>query len=225
MSEAPFILIAAGPTHEPIDPVRYLANRSSGRLGLALSAASAAAGCRTRLLLGPAPAAPAKGVAVDRFESTADLQRLLAEWFPRADILIMAAAVADFRPVAVAAEKLRRAAEGHALRLEPTPDLVAACARSSRPDQRVIGFALGDGSEPVQAARRKLAAKGLDAVVANPLATMGSEDIEATICTAGGGCWSPGHMSKANFATWLIDQLISGQLWDVAAAAAPSPAP
>ena len=200
----PRLLITAGPTHEPIDAVRYLANRSSGKLGVALAAAGRAAGWDVTLLLGPSCVPPPADAHVERFESTADLAGLLDEHFGGCDVLVMAAAVADYRPVRSTAGKLPRTAEKRTIELEPTPDLVAACAERKRPDQHVIGFALETPERLNARAAEKLSRKRLDAIVANPLATMGGGEIEATIMTASGETHSPGSMTKQEFARWLI---------------------
>lgn len=212
MYQRPSILITAGPTHEPIDAVRYIANRSSGRMGLALAHAAVDAGYEVTLLLGPIAGDReiSSGIAVHRYESTADLAALLNTHFDDCDTLIMAAAVADYRPTAGsrADEKLERG-EKFALELEPTPDLVADCARRARDDQRVIGFALESADELSERAPRKLARKGLFAIVANPLETIDADTIDATVTTAAGESHQPGAMSKSEFARWLIDWVAS----------------
>ncbi len=175
------LLITAGPTHEPIDQVRYIANRSSGRMGIALAGAAHDAGWEVTLLLGPVALDPPPGVQTHRFESTADLADLLDQHFSTCDVLIMAAAVADYRPRRSDQAKLPRKAESLVLELEPTPDLVAACAARRRDDQYIIGFALEDEVGLEARALDKLCRKGLDAIVANPLATMGATEVSATI--------------------------------------------
>jgi phosphopantothenoylcysteine decarboxylase/phosphopantothenate--cysteine ligase len=206
------MLITAGPTHEPIDPVRYIANRSSGRLGCALAAAARDAGWEVTLLLGPAEEPPPDGVCVRRFESTADLAASLDEHFPSCDVLVMAAAVADYRPRQVSSEKLPRGNGPLKLELEPTPDLVSACMGRKQSAQRVIGFALEDPESLAKRAQEKLRKKGLDAIVANPLRTMGADRIEAVLYTAEGEQFSPpGHdptgLDKVKFARWLVERI------------------
>jgi phosphopantothenoylcysteine decarboxylase/phosphopantothenate--cysteine ligase len=206
------ILITAGPTHEPIDAVRYLANRSSGRMGLALAEAARDGGCSVTLLLGPTALEPPAGVQTIRFESAADLARLLDQHFETCDVLIMAAAVADYRPGRLDEGKLPRGGESLVLTLEPTPDLVAGCAARKRPDQLIIGFALEEPTALAERARAKLQQKGVDAIVANPLSTMGAPDVSATIFTAAGETILPPSSQsgaktkpKSDFARWLID--------------------
>lgn len=213
------VLITAGPTHEPIDAVRYLANRSSGRMGIAIAEAAARAGLPTTLLLGPTHLQPAprdlpnsSQTTLIRFQTTADLQRLLAEHWPRHEVLIMAAAVADYRPVVSQADltqtKLRRVQREMALSLEPTPDLLGKLAATTGPNQTVIGFALEPAERLRQSAEEKLQRKQLDAIVANPLETMDADTVTATVyLRTGQQLAPPPNISKAEFAQWLIEML------------------
>lgn len=208
-SHTPRLLITAGPTHEPIDAVRFLGNRSSGRLGVALADEAARRGWPTTLLLGPAPASPThEGVRLHRFRTCSDLQTLLREHVPAADILVMAAAVADYRPKvdpAVFNNKFRRTSEPLKLELEPTPDLLAEVARTRRKDQMMVGFALEPQAELETSARAKLERKRIDMVVGNPLDTMDSPTITAMVLfTDGERIDTPGAMDKTAFAPWLL---------------------
>ncbi len=206
------ILITAGPSQEPIDAVRFIGNRSSGRMGVAIAAAALEAGHRVTLLLGPVAVTPPPNATTIPFRTAADLEALLREHAPRADLLIMAAAVADYRPVAADAEDLRqrkieRAAE-LTLRLEPVPDLLAAVAASARPEQRIIGFALEEAARLEERARAKLLRKRVHAVVANPLATMDAMGVEGQLLLADGTVrrppgW-PKPIGKDEFARWLV---------------------
>ncbi|TVQ52232.1 MAG: phosphopantothenoylcysteine decarboxylase [Phycisphaerales bacterium] len=208
----PRVLITAGPTHEPIDSVRYLANRSSGKMGIALAEASSARGWTTTLLLGPSALRPADSshLTVHRFRTTADLQQRLQQSWPQHDWLIMAAAVADYRPKPASEAKLRRTSTKMTLELEPTPDLLAELAAGSRPDQRRIGFALEPADELVERARDKLARKSLDAIVANPLKTMDANEIEAILLFADGAeISSNGSLSKSAGAKWILDTIFA----------------
>jgi phosphopantothenoylcysteine decarboxylase / phosphopantothenate---cysteine ligase len=214
-SPVPFrVLITAGPTHEPIDAVRYIANRSSGRMGLSLAQAAARRGWPTTLLLGPTPIQPPQSsfLTTVRFQTTADLQALLAEHWPRHDVLFMAAAVADYTPVhddsaaAQAGGKLRRENREILLRLRPTPDLLAGLSTLTRPDQTVVGFALEPVDRLMTSAQEKLARKRLDAIVANPLETMDSPTVTATVLFRDGPpAAAKPNLAKADFAEWLLD--------------------
>lgn len=221
----PRLLITAGPTHEPLDAVRYIGNRSSGRLGVALADHAAGKGWDVTLLLGPTHLTPADSrVQTVRFRTTADLQRLLADHLPGADILIMAAAVADYRPKPPDPHhaphgdphggKIRRGDAPLTIELEPTPDLLAECsrrraeARQHGTTQILVGFALEPRERLMDSARSKLARKGLDFIVANPLETMDAPDIEATLVGADGSVRStPGRITKDAFAAWLLESL------------------
>lgn len=201
------MLITAGPTHEPLDAVRYIANRSSGKLGLALAKAADDAGWAVTLLLGPIEAPVPQGVTTHRFTTAADLQRLLAEHFPACDVLVMAAAVADYRPKSLSSGKLPRTGHGLTLELQATPDLVAQCAAGKRADQHIVAFALEEADRLEAGGAEKLGRKGVDAMVANPLATMSADSIEAVLLFADGRSLRPGAMPKTDFARWLIQLL------------------
>ena len=206
------ILITAGPTREPIDAVRFISNRSSGMIGIALAQAALERGHQVTLLMGPAPAAaqlprPNLVLGVGRFESSAELEQLLDQHFPECDVLVMAAAVADYRPAATAPGKPpARRDRPWPLPLEPTPDLVAQLARRKRPQQRIIAFALEEPDRLEARALEKMQRKGVDAVVANPLETMESDAIEPLWLT-GGSREAPGRMSKTDFARWLVQRI------------------
>ena len=185
------VLVTAGGTREPIDSVRYVGNRSSGRMGMALAHEAARRGAevtvvRANLSL-PLPA----GIRALDVESAAELEAALRAEFPAADVLVMAAAPADFRPVSPAADKIAKAGrEGLVLELEPTTDILAALASDRRPDQTLVGFAAEHGEGAVERGRAKLARKGLDAIVVNDIsrADIGfdSEENEVTIVFAVG---------------------------------------
>lgn len=212
------LLITAGPTHEPIDAVRYIGNRSSGRLGCALADEAARRGWQVTLLLGPTSLkASHPAVRTLRFTTVADLEALLAQHLDAADVLVMAAAVADYRPIPSQTDphgKLRRTPGELVIRLEPTPDLLAGCATRRRADQLLVGFALEPRQTMLESARAKIERKRIDAIVANPLETMDSDRIEAILVGAPGsaiaqGVPTPGPIPKAEFAGWLLDRLES----------------
>jgi phosphopantothenoylcysteine decarboxylase/phosphopantothenate--cysteine ligase len=185
------VLVTAGGTREPIDSVRFVGNRSSGRMGWALAEEAAALGADVTVV--------AANVALPRHPSAryvdvttaAELQAACEERFGAADVLLMAAAVADFRPAAAAATKLKKAGrDGLELRLEPTTDVLSALAARRRPGQTLVGFAAEHGAGAVERGRDKLARKGLDAVVVNDIARgdIGFEGAhnEVTILTGDG---------------------------------------
>ncbi len=209
------VLVTAGPTHESIDAVRYIANRSSGRMGIAIAEAARDADWEVTLLLGPVSATPPEKLHTERFTSTADLQRLLEVHFPACDVLIMAAAVADYALAKPSSGKLPRDKENLRLELVPTPDLVAACAEKRQQHQQIVGFALEEPARLDQRAAMKLRTKQLDAIVANSLETMGSDLIAAKIFTPDGSVHTPPNhapIDKRTFAAWLMDW-IEGHLF------------
>ncbi|MSR42259.1 MAG: hypothetical protein EXS10_10240 [Phycisphaerales bacterium] len=203
------VLITAGPTEEPIDDVRFIGNRSSGKLGCAIANAFAECGHDSTLLLGTVGVSPAidPRVRTKRFRTAQDLNELLRFEWPSQDLLIMAAAVADFRPTNVREGKMRRSTDQLSIQLVAVPDLVASLGDITRSDQRRVAFALEAREGMLEAATRKLRAKNVDAIVANPLETMESSGIEATLMWSNGKTIAPGWMPKQVFARWLVEQL------------------
>jgi phosphopantothenoylcysteine decarboxylase / phosphopantothenate---cysteine ligase len=205
------VLVTAGGTREPIDSVRFIGNRSSGRMGLALAEEAARRGADVTLLAAnvtiPAPAA----VETVTVETTAELKAAVEERFPGADVLIMAAAPADFRPTEPADTKLlREEHESLTVDLQPTEDIVAAVAAGRRAGQTVVGFAAEHGQGAVERGRQKLARKGLDAVVVNDIsrADIGfdSSENEVTIVLADGER-EVGRRPKPEVAAAILDEV------------------
>jgi phosphopantothenoylcysteine decarboxylase/phosphopantothenate--cysteine ligase len=160
------VLVSAAGTREAIDPVRFIGNRSSGRMGYALANEAARRGAQVLLVSGPSQLEAPSGVAATRRVETADeMLAALRAWLPQADVLLMAAAVADYRPRQAAPGKLKRGAGPLQLDLEPTPDLLATL-HADKGRRLFVGFAL-ETEAPEAEARAKLARKGLDLVVAN----------------------------------------------------------
>ncbi len=206
------LLITAGPTREPIDAVRFISNRSSGAMGLAIAEAGVAAGHDTTLLLGPVCLAVSQreqlaGCRVYRFDSSAELKQLLEAHWADQNTLIMAAAVADHRPACVTEGKPPHRDGSFSLNLSSTPDLVSLMAASKRDGQRVVAFALEEAEHLEARAADKMRRKGVDAIVANPLETMHSESIRPVWMTATGQREALDRMDKPAFARWLIDRI------------------
>jgi phosphopantothenoylcysteine decarboxylase/phosphopantothenate--cysteine ligase len=185
------VLVTAGGTREPIDAVRFIGNRSSGRMGFALAERAARRGAEVTLIAAnaalPGPAAVRR---VD-VETAAELASALRDEFAQAHVLLMAAAVADFRPARAEGGKIAREGTGGLdLRLEQTDDILAELSAARRSDQTLIGFAAEHGAEAIERAREKLGRKGLDAIVFNDVsrADIGfdSELNEVTIVEPGG---------------------------------------
>ena len=161
------VVVTAGPTREKLDPVRYITNFSSGKMGYALAAEALARGAETVLISGPVALTPPKGAKVVNVESTRDLYEACVEAFASADLLIMAAAPADFRPADVAEQKIKKEkGEGLSVTFVENPDIAAALGRMKKPGQLLVTFA-AETEKMLEHARAKLAAKGADLMVAN----------------------------------------------------------
>jgi len=203
------VVVTAGPTLEALDPVRVIGNRSSGRMGYELARAAWRRGADVTLLSGPATLPVPAGVEVARIETTRQLYDAVERALPTADVLIMAAAPADWRPARVEAAKVKRAEGARTLTLEPTEDILLGTAARRKKDAVVVGFALESG-DPVAAAREKLARKGLHMVVANdataPGAGPGVATNQVTIVTQRGAEPLP-LRSKADVAEQILDRV------------------
>jgi phosphopantothenoylcysteine decarboxylase / phosphopantothenate---cysteine ligase len=166
------VLVSAGPTRETVDPVRYLTNHSSGKMGYAIARVARRRGAEVTLVSGPTALPPPPGVRVVAVESADDMRRALEAEFAGATVLVMAAAVADYRPAAPLGRKLKKAAADLRLELTRNPDIVSDLARS-RNGRTVVGFA-AETHDVAREARRKLREKGLDLVVANDVTAEGA---------------------------------------------------
>ncbi len=177
------VLVTAGPTEEPLDAVRYLSNRSSGRMGYALAEAAHRRGARVVLVSGPTHLDPPAGVFIERVRTAEEMAEAVHQHAAQASVILMAAAVADFRPAEVHAQKIKKQNGIPEVRLEPTRDILAEIARLRRPEQIVVGFAAE--TELVQEnAAAKLHAKRLDLVVANDVTQPGAGfDVDTNIVT------------------------------------------
>jgi phosphopantothenoylcysteine decarboxylase/phosphopantothenate--cysteine ligase len=208
------LLVTAGGTREPIDSVRFVGNRSSGRMGFALAEVAASLGADVTVV--------AANVALDRdarityvdVATAAELQQACAERFGAADVLLMAAAVADFRPASPVGHKLKKQ-DGQnemTIALERTPDVLASLASQRRPDQTVVGFAAEHGDGALDYGRDKLRRKGLDAIVVNDVSQPGiafdAADNEVTIVTTDGETAVP-RAPKAEVARAILDSVVA----------------
>jgi phosphopantothenoylcysteine decarboxylase/phosphopantothenate--cysteine ligase len=164
------VLITAGPTREKIDPVRYLTNRSSGRMGYALAEAALRRGARVLLVSGPAALTPPGAAEVTRVESTEEMRDAVLRLLPRATIVIKTAAVSDYRPKAAAGQKIKRKGPMN-LELEATPDILKELSLK-KSSQLIIGFA-AETENVLENARQKLVSKNLDAIVVNDVSREG----------------------------------------------------
>jgi len=200
------VLVTAGGTREPIDPVRYLSNRSSGRQGHALAEAAAELGAGVCLVTtSDLPVAP--GIEVIEVETAAEMADAVLERAASSDIVVMAAAVADFRPAVVATTKLHKADGAPEVQLVPTVDILAELGRRRRPGQVLVGFA-AETDEVAERAAAKLEAKGVDLLVANDVAAegvgFGHETNAVTIFHRGGAHTEVPRQSKQDVAKAVL---------------------
>jgi phosphopantothenoylcysteine decarboxylase/phosphopantothenate--cysteine ligase len=166
------VLVSAGPTREPIDPVRYLTNQSSGKMGLAIARVARRRGAEVTLVAGPIALAPPPGVRVVSVDSAAAMERALRSSFAKATVLVMAAAVADYRPAVAGSRKLKKSAASLRLDLVRTTDILSGLARD-KGTRIVVGFA-AETHDVTAEARRKLREKRLDLIVANDVTAAGA---------------------------------------------------
>jgi phosphopantothenoylcysteine decarboxylase / phosphopantothenate---cysteine ligase len=208
------VLVTAGGTREPIDAVRFVGNRSSGRMGWALADEAAERGARVTVVAANVSLPRRPGIDYVDVRTAAELAAACRERFATADVLLMAAAVADYRPATVREDKIKKADAGEtlALELERTEDVLSALAAERRPEQLLVGFAAEHGEQAVANARDKLERKRLDAVVVNDVSSPGiafdAPDNEVTIVTADGEHHVP-RATKAAVAAKVLDAVLS----------------
>ena len=195
-------LITAGPTREYLDPVRFISNPSSGRMGLALARAALRRGHQVTLVLGPVQTRLPQKASVIHVETTEQMAQACFEHFPRADCLIMAAAVCDYQPAKGCTTKIKKSSAPLTLKLKPTTDILAELGRRKR-RQLLIGFAL-ETNDPRVHALAKLKEKKLDYIIANTPASLASEQIRPMIISADGSSQSLGSVSNLALAREII---------------------
>lgn len=205
------VVVTAAGTREPIDPVRYVGNRSSGRMGYEIAAAAWRRGADVLLVSGPSPLPPPIGVELRKIETAEEMRAAVAEALPGADALVMAAAVADFRPASAAEEKIKKESGGvPEIRLEPTADVLRSTRELRPPHAVVVGFAL-ETSDVVENGRRKLEGKGLDLLVVNDAREPGAgfevETNRVVLLQPGADDESLPLMSKAEVADRILDRV------------------
>jgi phosphopantothenoylcysteine decarboxylase/phosphopantothenate--cysteine ligase len=202
------ILVTAGGTREAIDPVRFIGNKSSGKQGIAIALAARNRGAQVHLIAANFETSNLDGIEVSKVESASDMQAVLLEQFPRCDVLIMSAAVADAKPKNLSLDKIKKALLG-SIELEENPDLLASLA-SIKQNQIVIGFA-AETKDHLQEARRKLEAKGLDLIYVNDVsggAIFGQEQTMGTILLRNDADIAVKEVSKDALGNLLLDHAI-----------------
>lgn len=204
-------LVSAGPTHEYIDPVRFIGNASTGKMGIALADALANAGCAVTLVLGPSALKPKHpNVQVISVVSANEMYEACLNAWPAMDIGIKTAAVADYTPVVVSDRKMKKQEDALTIQLQKTPDILAAMGKVKQVHQRLIGFAL-ETHDAENYAKAKLEAKNADMIVLNSLqhegAGFGHDTNRVSIFTANGERFDSELMLKTDIAEWLIQKI------------------
>jgi phosphopantothenoylcysteine decarboxylase/phosphopantothenate--cysteine ligase len=204
------VVVTSGPTHEPVDPVRYIANRSSGAQGAAIAAALRDLGARVTFVTGPAEVAPPVGVSVIRVETAEEMAAAVDAALP-ADAAVMAAAVADWRVMNASGQKMKKDGSGKAPELEfaENPDILAQVSKGARRPSLVVGFA-AETTDVVAHATAKRDRKGCDWIVANDVSPAtgimgGTENAVTLISATGAETWP--RMSKTEVATRLAARI------------------
>jgi phosphopantothenoylcysteine decarboxylase/phosphopantothenate--cysteine ligase len=202
------ILVSAGPTQEPIDPVRFISNRSSGKMGYALAEAARARGAEVTLISGPTALPVPAGVEIVEVKTAEEMTKAMCSRLSWSTVVVMAAAVADYRPAETSVHKLKKQGRGEqALRLEPTVDILATLS-AQRTNQLLIGFA-AETQDLIAHATRKLSAKGLDLIVANDVtregAGFGSDQNAATVIDRQGRTTEFPLMTKRRLADHILN--------------------
>lgn len=200
------ILISAGPTREPIDPVRYLSNHSSGKMGYALAAAARKFGTVT-LVSGPTNLAAPKNCRVIKIETAAQMLKAMTQEFAKANLIIMVSAVADYRPAQVAKQKIKKTQATLTLKLIKNPDILKRLGSKKKPEQTLVGFA-AETQKALAYGKKKLVEKNLDWIIINNVAKkgigFGSAENEVTLVSRHGKTTHFGRQSKAALATKLL---------------------
>ncbi len=194
--EGEIVIVTAGPTQEPLDPVRYISNRSSGKMGYAIAEAAAVRGAKVILISGPVNLAPPAGVTLVRVKTACEMREAVMRNLAQSSIVVKAAAVADYHLSAVPDQKVKKTATRFSLELDPTPDILAEVGKK-KTDQLLIGFA-AETQNLIEEARRKLKTKNCDMVVANLVNRedigFESDDNEVVLVTRTG---DPVHLARA----------------------------
>jgi len=202
------VLITAGPTREALDPVRFLSNRSSGRMGAALAEAAAARGAEVTLIHGPLSARLPDLIQSIAIESADELAAAVKKQLSKNDILIAAAAVSDFKPINISVNKLKKTdKKSHTLELESTPDVLIECAKLKKQTQLFVGFAL-ESKDLLQSGEKKLKQKKLDLIVLNTPPALGGTQSQLTLLDRNGVVEDLPKQEKTLSASLIVERLI-----------------
>ena len=199
-------LITAGPTREFLDPIRYISNRSSGKMGYAIAEAARAVSAHVTLVSGPTALTPPKGVEFVSVTTSQEMADAVWSRFDTVDICIMAAAVCDFRPKKVATGKIKKGTSGSVLELEPTPDILAELGRRRRA-QVLVGFA-AETDDLERHAREKLVQKRLDFIVANDSSAFDADTSRVTFIARDGKVDRQPERPKMEIAKAIVERAV-----------------
>ncbi|HEY8176478.1 MAG TPA: bifunctional phosphopantothenoylcysteine decarboxylase/phosphopantothenate--cysteine ligase CoaBC [Gemmatimonadaceae bacterium] len=204
------VVVTAGPTREAIDPVRFVSNHSSGKMGVAIASSAWRRGAEVSLIAGPLSVMPPTGPALRHVDTTEQMARAVEELVPAADVLIMAAAPSDFRPVSTAKSKIKKGKEAPVLTLEHTTDILSATISRRGPKTIVVGFAL-ETDDAVANGKKKLRDKSLDLIVVNdatePGAGFGVDTNRVTLIDRAGAEEVLPLLSKTDVADAILDRV------------------
>lgn len=205
------LLVTAGPTEEPLDPVRFITNRSSGKMGVAICRRAAIRGANVTLVAGPLKVAPPSGIKVISVRTALEMYDKVMEEFQSADVVIKAAAVADFRPASIQVEKVKKDAMDTSIQLVKNPDIIAELGKIKRDNQVLIGFA-AETTNVIENAKKKLLEKNLDMLVVNDISKPGAGfDLDTNIVRfmhKSGKEEQFDMMSKEKVADLILDRVI-----------------
>ena len=207
------IVISAGPTREAIDPVRYITNRSTGKMGYAIAEAARERGLLVTLVSGPVNLLPPEGVDVINIESAADMAKAMKTSAQTADIIVMAAAVADYRPRQYSTSKVKKSDGDMCIELERTEDVLLSLGKNKRPGQILVGFA-AETDDLLKNAQGKLERKNLDYIAANIVGVPGrgfaADNNAITLIGRDGSQTEFALQSKKDLAGALLDHILRG---------------
>lgn len=206
-TKATRVLITAGPTREYIDPVRYISNDSSGQMGFALAKAAHELGSEVTLVSGPVDLKAPPGVKGIAVTTAREMHRVASREAKKADIIIMAAAVADWRPKSTRRSKMKRDARAFKMEMVPNSDILADLSRKRKDGQTIVGFALETG-DLEKNARRKLKRKGCDWIVANKASAIGARTSRAILISSEGKKVSLPRLPKEDLAVVILSHVM-----------------
>ncbi len=200
------LLVTAGPTREPIDPVRFVSNRSSGKMGYELAKEGRRRGAEVVLITGPTYLKPPYGVTTVMVSTAEEMYNAVMSYFPQSTIVVMASAVADYRPKLIYEEKIKKGESGLTLELERTVDILLELGRN-KADKLLVGFAL-ETDNLTENAKKKLREKNLDLIVANTPATMDSDSSSAIIIDSSLNIQTIGECTKEELSALILSRVV-----------------